>query len=100
MLQVRELGPELLADARSRLLTGLKRYFHSKRLEGLLSAQASPSDIVHVHTYSMLAWLSSRAALKQPICESMQLSQSSCNVSLRICPCTVSEHGHQLHISV
>ena len=62
VLQVRELGPELLADARSRLLTGLKRYFHSKRLEGLLSAQARPFDIVHVHTYSMLVRVSGRAA--------------------------------------
>jgi len=38
-VQIHELGPELLADARSRLIAGLKRYFHAKRLEGLLSAK-------------------------------------------------------------
>ena len=37
--QVNELGPELLADARARLVSGLKRYFHAKHLEGLLSSQ-------------------------------------------------------------
>lgn len=42
--QVHELGPELLADARSRLIAGLKRYFHAKRLEGLLSAKVGSQD--------------------------------------------------------
>ena len=40
-VQIHELGPELLADARSRLIAGLKRYFHAKRLEGLLSAKVT-----------------------------------------------------------
>ena len=30
-----------LAEMRSRLIAGLKRYFHAKRMEGLLSVQAS-----------------------------------------------------------
>ena len=46
-VQVRELGPELLADARSRLIAGLKRYFHAKRLEGLLSAKV---------THKLVSW--------------------------------------------
>ena len=46
-LQIHELGPELLADARSRLIAGLKRYFHAKRLEGLLSAKVR---------YALVSW--------------------------------------------
>jgi hypothetical protein len=33
---------EELAEARSRLAAGLKRYFHGKRMEGLLSNRVSP----------------------------------------------------------
>ena len=40
-LQVHELRPEMLADARARLVSGLKRYFHQKRIEGLLSSTVS-----------------------------------------------------------
>eukprot|EP00891_Asterochloris_glomerata_P006187 jgi/Astpho2/6187/Aster-x0275 len=36
--EVHELRPEMLADARARLVSGLKRYFHQKRIEGLLSS--------------------------------------------------------------
>ena len=39
--QVHELRPEMLADARARLVSGLKRYFHQKRIEGLLSSTVS-----------------------------------------------------------
>ncbi len=46
-VQIHELGPELLADARSRLIAGLKRYFHAKRLEGLLSAKV---------THGLVSW--------------------------------------------
>ncbi len=46
-VQIHELGPELLADARSRLIAGLKRYFHAKRLEGLLSAKV---------THKLVSW--------------------------------------------
>lgn len=31
----------MLADARARLVSGLKRYFHQKRIEGLLSSTVS-----------------------------------------------------------
>lgn len=47
LLQVHELGPELLADARSRLIAGLKRYFHAKRVEGLLSNKVSKFRAYH-----------------------------------------------------
>lgn len=61
-VQIHELGPELLADARSRLIAGLKRYFHAKRLEGLLSAKVEHKlvswyfgmhldDLVRVHVH-------------------------------------------------
>ncbi|KAK9819620.1 hypothetical protein WJX72_000338 [[Myrmecia] bisecta] len=36
---VPQLGPGELADARTRLAAGLKRYFHGKRAQGLLSSQ-------------------------------------------------------------
>lgn len=35
----RDMTEEELAEGRSRLAAGLKRYFHGKRLEGLLSNQ-------------------------------------------------------------
>lgn len=40
-MQMHELRPELLADARARLVSGLKRYFHQKHVEGLLSSKVS-----------------------------------------------------------
>ena len=33
------LRPDELAEARVRLAVGLKRYFHGKRMEGLLSSR-------------------------------------------------------------
>ncbi|GAB4813268.1 hypothetical protein N2152v2_000314 [Parachlorella kessleri] len=36
---VSTVDPQALAEMRSRLLAGLKRYFHAKRMEGLLSVQ-------------------------------------------------------------
>ena len=36
-----QLTAEELADARCRLAAGLKRYFHGKRTQGLLSSQVS-----------------------------------------------------------
>jgi hypothetical protein len=36
---VERLREEMLAEHRMRLLSGLRRYFHRKRHEGLLSAQ-------------------------------------------------------------
>ena len=44
-LQVHELRPEMLADARARLVSGLKRYFHQKRIEGLLSSTVSAPNV-------------------------------------------------------
>eukprot|EP00879_Flechtneria_rotunda_P004544 GHRR01004799.1.p1 GENE.GHRR01004799.1~~GHRR01004799.1.p1 ORF type:complete len:1688 (+),score=648.93 GHRR01004799.1:153-5216(+) len=38
-VEASDVGPEELADARSWLVSGLKRYFHAKRMEGLLSAR-------------------------------------------------------------
>ena len=50
LLQIHELGPELLADARSRLIAGLKRYFHAKRVEGLLSNKVSKLEELPCNT--------------------------------------------------
>ena len=36
------LTPDELAEARVRLVVGLKRYFHGKRMEGLLSSRVRP----------------------------------------------------------
>ena len=36
------LTPDELAEARVRLVVGLKRYFHGKRMEGLLSSRVQP----------------------------------------------------------
>ena len=37
----RPISAGALNEMRSRLIAGLKRYFHSKRMEGLLSVQVS-----------------------------------------------------------
>ena len=62
VLQVHELRPEMLADARARLVSGLKRYFHQKRIEGLLSSTVSGCMLTAASgTLRTLAW-------RAPVC--------------------------------
>ena len=64
---IEHLNPSELVEARVRLVVGLKRYFHGKRLEGLLSSAVCFPDLFmhssvmdladHGHVSRDLAWL-------------------------------------------
>jgi hypothetical protein len=65
---------------RSRLIAGLKRYFHAKRMEGLLSAEVRQKVVV-LHTLPCAVWAQLNDIHKLPFwagAESMVAASIAC----------------------